>query len=123
MNRREDWPERLETYVNSVRDKKHDWEKHNCLIFSDGAVEAVTGENYYKEYLSQFDKSVEDIFEEIGVKDCLIFCGQYSESPYPQRWPKEEIWLFLKSLFSRSVSRGRFQFCWNVRRSSGRHRC
>ena len=68
MIRREDWPERLEEYINDVQDVEFDWDNNNCLIFSMGAVEAVTGENLYQEYREKHaTESTETLFEELGV--------------------------------------------------------
>ncbi len=45
MNRYDDWPGRLEAYMNKALREKFDWRTFNCAIFCCGCIESMTGVN------------------------------------------------------------------------------
>lgn len=50
MNRRPDWPRRLNAYVNSVQRRPFRFGKFDCCIFAAGAVKAMTGTDPMREF-------------------------------------------------------------------------
>ena len=45
MKRLEDWPSRLEAYLEAKRDIPFAWGTNDCCSFAAGAIEAMTGES------------------------------------------------------------------------------
>lgn len=45
MTRLPDWEPRLSAYLAKVASKPHSYGKHDCLLFTAGAVKAVTGKD------------------------------------------------------------------------------
>ena len=43
LHRLPDWPERLAAYLQTVRQRPFAWGTHDCVRFTAGAVQAVTG--------------------------------------------------------------------------------
>jgi len=69
MNTRyKDWPERLNDYFVSVRNKEFEYGVFDCCIFTAGAVEAITGEDHMEEFRDQYEskESSDKALEEIG---------------------------------------------------------
>lgn len=49
--RRENWPLHLSEYLKIRKNMPFKWGEHDCLTFVSGAVAAITGYNFYDEYL------------------------------------------------------------------------
>lgn len=43
MHRQPDWEDRLNTYLDRVKEDTFEWGKHDCALYSAGAVKAMTG--------------------------------------------------------------------------------
>ena len=50
MTRREDWPERLNAYIDARRCTPFHWGGHDCVSFAAGAVEAMTGVDHLADF-------------------------------------------------------------------------
>jgi hypothetical protein len=49
LTRFQDWEDRLGTYIERCRDDKFTWGQHDCAMFADGVVRAITGHEYANE--------------------------------------------------------------------------
>ncbi|MCQ4575426.1 MAG: hypothetical protein NOU37_09310 [Candidatus Brocadiales bacterium] len=56
MKRVEDWPERLDEYVESVKDKPFEYTMHDCCAFMAMAVIVITGVDVMKGLRTYTDK-------------------------------------------------------------------
>ena len=52
--RKQDWLEKLITYLNKAQNKPHKWGKHDCCLFAAGAVKAMTGHDYMKDFRGKY---------------------------------------------------------------------
>jgi hypothetical protein len=50
LTRFQDWEDRLSTYLDRVRDDEFYWGKHDCVLFANAAVKAITGEDFVSQY-------------------------------------------------------------------------
>lgn len=55
MHRREDWPERLNAYFDSVRASPFQFGTLDCCLYVAGAVEAMTGEDLASEWRGTYE--------------------------------------------------------------------
>lgn len=73
MVRYEDWPQRLSTFIKSMRETPFQWGINDCVMASAKAVEALTGINYYDEYLGYTDEAgANEIIAKNGGLEALI---------------------------------------------------
>jgi hypothetical protein len=54
MKRLEDWPARLDAYLESRRNTPFIWGKNDCASFAAGAIEAMTGEIIGQKFLGSY---------------------------------------------------------------------
>ena len=107
MTRKEDWPQRLEKYVNNVSDKEFDWETHHCLIFADGALEAVTGERLYNQYRAEYEtESNKDLMDELGARGIYRKLVSIFGKSIPVSMAQRGDIVILKNPYSVGVCRG-----------------
>jgi len=52
--KRTDWSERLNTYIDDVRDLRFQWGANDCLTFSNTAHEAMTGAQFAPDWSGQY---------------------------------------------------------------------
>lgn len=64
MHRRENWPETLNAYIDTLRGAPFAWGVNDCFLFASGAVLAMTGEDPMSEFLNQYS-------DERGALDLL----------------------------------------------------
>ena len=64
-----DWKERLWDYLDSQEDWTFSWSEHSCIAFAAGAVEAMTGEAYWKNELSDV--------KHLTKKECIEYIREY----------------------------------------------
>lgn len=55
MNRREDWPEALSQYVDSIRMKPFVWGSHDCFLMPADAILAMTGVDIAAQFRGTYD--------------------------------------------------------------------
>jgi len=53
----EDWEARLVAYLADVRDRPFRWGRHDCAVFADGVIEAVTGAPRFADCLSGYSSA------------------------------------------------------------------
>jgi hypothetical protein len=53
-----DWPKRLSDYVASASAKPFAWGQHDCLLFTGGALEAMTGKNALAMWNGGYDSAL-----------------------------------------------------------------
>lgn len=51
MVRFEDWPKRLSDYLSVHKKTPFKWGEHDCILFAAKGYEAITGIDYYSQYL------------------------------------------------------------------------
>ena len=49
LTRFPDWTDRLQTYLDRVRDDPFKWGEHDCVLFANGAVQTITGHDFVSE--------------------------------------------------------------------------
>lgn len=57
--RHEDWPERLQAYVESHRNAAWVWGQHDCAMFASGAVQSVNGTDPFATYRGRYSTEAE----------------------------------------------------------------
>lgn len=50
----EDWPRRLSDYLESKRHTPFKWGENDCILFAAKGYEAMTGVDYYSQYLPYY---------------------------------------------------------------------
>ena len=55
MERLPDWEPRLLEYLESVRDRPHEYGAHDCMTFVGGAVKALTGQDLFSEHIGKYE--------------------------------------------------------------------
>lgn len=74
MVRFPDWPMRLSNYLSERRKMPFEWGVNDCVMFAAHAVEALTGVNYYSDYIRTYSTKEEaaKILKELGGMSGLI---------------------------------------------------
>lgn len=73
MVRLDGWELRLSNYLKESKDKPFVWGENDCVLFSVKAVEIITGENTYGQYLGYVDEEgAQEIIGEAGGLEQLI---------------------------------------------------
>ena len=54
LTRYPDWTDRLACYLDRVRDEPFGWGEHDCVLFCNGAVKAITGKDFVSKYAGQY---------------------------------------------------------------------
>ena len=57
--RYDDWPERLNAYLEKVGRRPFKWGTHDCCTFAAGAVKAMTGRNHMAEFRGTYRSEAE----------------------------------------------------------------
>lgn len=66
MKRFEDWPRRLSEFLDQHREKPFVWGENDCVYFVGKAVEALTGEDHYTEYVYETEQEASQIMSDNG---------------------------------------------------------
>jgi hypothetical protein len=73
MVRQEGWELKLSGYLRESKDKPFVWGVNDCVLFGVKAVELITGENHYEQYLGYTDEhGAKEIINEAGSLEKLI---------------------------------------------------
>ena len=68
MTRLDNWPNALNQYIGSVKDKKFEMGSFDCCIFVAGACKAITGEDPMKEFRGKYNEDTyKDALKTIGA--------------------------------------------------------
>ena len=70
-----DWEPRLNAFVAEVRERPHVYGEHDCLLFIGGAVEALTGEDLWREHVGRYS-------DKAGARAYLRSLGHVSPGRY-----------------------------------------
>lgn len=71
--RLEDWPKRLSQYIASRRAMNFKWGENDCILFAAKGYEALTGVDYYSQYLPySTEKQAREILEKHGGFEGII---------------------------------------------------
>lgn len=59
LTRFPDWSDRLRTYLDRVRDEPFQWGEHDCILFTFGAVKAITGRDFIRKVRGTYSTKLE----------------------------------------------------------------
>ncbi len=67
-DRIDNWPQALNTYINSVKDNKFEWGVHDCCTLVSGCVKAITGVDPMIEFRGKYDEAThKQALQDIGA--------------------------------------------------------
>lgn len=71
--RKEGWELRFSNYIDSVRNAPFKWGENDCIIFSAKALEAITGQDFYSQYLPyETEEQAKSILKDNGGFEGII---------------------------------------------------
>lgn len=70
--RYQDWPQRLDAYIESRRATPFEYGSHDCCLFADGAVVAITGESRMASFDYTSRLGAERLIRGAGTLDALV---------------------------------------------------
>ena len=94
--RREDWPERLNAYIDGASAKMFDWGRHDCCTFAAGAVHAITGVDWMPEFRGRYDseKTAKAALKDIGRGSLLkTICSKFGKPVAPAKARRGDLML------------------------------
>lgn len=73
MVRFENWPSLLSKFLSEQKLKEFEWGINDCVMFGGKAVEALTGRNYYQEYVGYTteEEALEIIAKNDGIQNLI----------------------------------------------------
>lgn len=95
ITRREDWPERLNDYIESRRDTPFEWGTNDCCMFAAHAIEAMTGENPAAEFVRKYKKqrSAQKIIKDHGGDLAGLICTKLGQEIDPRQAQRGDVML------------------------------
>lgn len=59
LTRFEDWSERLQLYLNRVSEEHFEWGEHDCGLFINGSIKAITGHDFIGDLRGTYSTKLE----------------------------------------------------------------
>jgi hypothetical protein len=71
MTRVDNWPGKLNEYINATRDNKFEWGTHDCCTWTAGAVKVLTGEDHMLQYMGTYNdkETADELIDSLGYGD------------------------------------------------------